>query len=141
MTNYDGRTGLRPPPVHPLSPSASAPPSPSASSLRLDTPPALPPRPSSRAPSPPTATGDEDAYLEEESQLEVPPDSPTSSKLEEGLSEEQLRELYDDEEIDRFLHLFSSVSCVIMNLCDTREFLADISRIGSTSARFELLSQ
>ena len=29
---------------------------------------------------------------------------------EEGLSEVQLRELYDDEEIERFLHLFSTVS-------------------------------
>lgn len=28
---------------------------------------------------------------------------------EEELSEEQLRERYDDEEIDRFLHLFSAV--------------------------------
>lgn len=32
---------------------------------------------------------------------------------EEELSEVQLRELYDDEEIDRFLHLFAAVSSLL----------------------------
>lgn len=36
--------------------------------------------------------------------VEIPPEA------ENEMSEEQLRVLYDDEEIDRFLHLFSAVS-------------------------------
>jgi GRAM domain-containing protein 4 len=36
---------------------------------------------------------------------------------EDDLSEEQLRQLYDDEEIDRFLHLFSAVRCFCPSRC------------------------
>jgi GRAM domain-containing protein 4 len=36
---------------------------------------------------------------------------------EDNLSEEELRQLYDDEEIDRFLHLFSAVRCIYQSQC------------------------
>lgn len=36
-------------------------------------------------------------------------DPPSESSVEHHMSEQQLRELYDNEEIERFLHLFSAV--------------------------------
>ena len=47
-----------------------------------------------------------DAYLQSEVDL---PASQAPSINENELSEEKLRDLYDDEEIERFLHLFSAV--------------------------------
>lgn len=47
-----------------------------------------------------------EAYLQSEGDL---PASQTTSINENELSEEQLRDLYDNEEIERFLHLFSAV--------------------------------
>ncbi len=47
-----------------------------------------------------------DAYLQPEIDL---PASQAPSLHENELSEEKLRDLYDDEEIERFLHLFSAV--------------------------------
>lgn len=97
-------------------------------------PPLLPPRPIPSSPSLPSSSGlspptqhisiEEDQGSDDE--VEVPtatvlpsglgagPSTETlssiGSKDEEELSEIQLRELYDDEEIDRFLKVFSTVS-------------------------------
>src|ERR1700683_2843121 len=38
-------------------------------------------------------------------------------EVEDELSEQQLRELYDSEEIDRFLNLFSAVSAIYILPC------------------------
>ena len=144
-----------PPPVHPAHP--SAPPSPARSTSNL--PPPLPPRPSSSAIS---LNVDAGSGSESESDSEPEPEpgtyaslstpslntnlgaGPSSESLlsvkdEEGLSEVQLRELYDDEEIDRFLHLFSSVSqslyvrrAGLSTSCSSRPAFM---LIGSTSAK------
>jgi hypothetical protein len=47
-----------------------------------------------------------------ESDQDIPaiPTQQGESEVEDELSEQQLRELYDSEEIDRFLNLFSAVS-------------------------------
>lgn len=37
-------------------------------------------------------------------------DPPPESSVELDMSEQELRELYDNEEVERFLHLFSAVS-------------------------------
>lgn len=57
--------------------------------------------------------------------------SPTGSGLippeaETEMSEEQLRVLYDDEEIDRFLHLFSAVSSPVAVRCNLANLLSAV---------------
>ena len=83
-------------------------------------PPPLPPRPSAVVVSPPAEddssaeSGEDDDAVPTAEGGDFGASSSTvnllSAKDEEELSEVQLRELYDDEEIDRFLHLFSTVS-------------------------------
>ncbi|RPD62914.1 hypothetical protein L227DRAFT_572779 [Lentinus tigrinus ALCF2SS1-6] len=137
MSNSAHEGGLTPPPSHPSrtpSPGPSAsysrqpPPLPprssptpehasSTSSASPAPPPPLPPRPSEPTISVSVDEGsgsDSDSDSEGEGATEIPPADPGASaasllspKEEEALSEVQLRDLYDDEEIDRFLHLFS----------------------------------
>ncbi|KAI0639428.1 hypothetical protein C8Q77DRAFT_1046741 [Trametes polyzona] len=79
-------------------------------------PPPLPPRPSgikvSRAPDEESLSGSEEepaTFADADMQPgSVSSENLLTTKEEEQLSEVQLRELYDDEEIERFLHLFST---------------------------------
>ncbi|OBZ78941.1 hypothetical protein A0H81_01105 [Grifola frondosa] len=91
-----------PPPSHPTIERLPSPalPGPSGSNTS-PTPPKLPPRP---------VTFDSSTIHNAEETLprSASTDTLVASKAEEELSEVQLRELYDDEEIDRFLHLFSA---------------------------------
>ncbi|RDX55829.1 hypothetical protein OH76DRAFT_1551372 [Lentinus brumalis] len=133
--NNDGDGGLLPPPSHsartpspgptssssrpvppPFPPRIS--PSPGPASSNASPAPPLPPRPSESKIVVNVDEGSESGSgSDEESATEsTPTPSPESgastttltTKDEEDLSEVQLRELYDDEEIDRFLHLFST---------------------------------
>lgn len=80
-------------------------------------PPPLPPRPGG-ASAPPVAVNDSAPDSDSESITLADVGAPGTSlptdnltpKEEEELSEVQLRELYNDEEIERFLYLFSMVS-------------------------------
>lgn len=80
-------------------------------------PPPLPPRPGGTA-VPPVAVNESAPDSDSESITPADVDAPGASlptenltpKEEEELSEVQLRELYNDEEIERFLYLFSMVS-------------------------------
>ena len=107
------------PPALPPRPSPTASPTISSSSSPfLNVPsPRLPPRPDASSSSL-TLDTDLDSDSDSESFVAVPTPVQGSAvsaesllipKDEEGLSEVQLRELYDDEEIERFLHLFSTV--------------------------------
>lgn len=95
-----------PPPTHPSLRSTHS--SPATYDVRHAVPPRLPPR------QPSSATAHVDPIVEEEVDMaDLAPGAfgiPALPREDEGLSEHQLRELYDDEEIDRFLHLFSAVS-------------------------------
>lgn len=94
---------LLPPPAHPSLRSTHS--SPPAYKARRTLPPALPAR---------QQVIDASSKLAEETPAIIAPpgsfEPSTLPEVEEELSEVQLRELYDDEEIDRFLHLFSAVS-------------------------------
>lgn len=149
----DGRAGLMPPPMHPLHP--SAPPSPAARSTSSLAPP-LPPRPGSSS-SNVHIDVDQGSSAESDSDsgsgFEFVPvnrpitpnlgagpstESVLSTKEEEELSEVQLRELYDDEEIDRFLYLFSTVSslpCMLAFLCGIFGVLNDVEYHNSMFGR------
>ena len=110
----------------PLPPRISSSPGPASSSASSSSIPPLPPRPSQSSISVNVDYGsgsdsysdldsDDDSATEGAPTPSLGPGASTTSlglsaKDEEGLSEVQLRELYDDEEIDRFLHLFSTVS-------------------------------
>lgn len=80
-------------------------------------PPPLPPRPGGTT-VPPVAVNESAPDSDSESITPADVDAPGTSlptenltpKEEEELSEVQLRELYNDEEIERFLYLFSMVS-------------------------------
>lgn len=93
-----------PPPTHPSLRSTHS--SPATYDVRHAVPPRLPPR------QPSSATAHVDPIVEEEVDMaDLAPGAfgiPGLPREDEGLSEHQLRELYDDEEIDRFLHLFSA---------------------------------
>ncbi|KAI0361586.1 hypothetical protein OH77DRAFT_444853 [Trametes cingulata] len=110
--SFEGQIGGLVPPAH-LHGAHSSPPSPS---LGNRAPPPLPPRPSQSTVS---LVPSEEGQLSSEDETATPagPDVLEASastetlltpKEEEELSEVQLRELYDDEEIERFLHLFST---------------------------------
>ncbi|KAI0825106.1 hypothetical protein BC628DRAFT_1419471 [Trametes gibbosa] len=77
-------------------------------------PPPLPPRPGAVKVSPPSddssisGSEDETATIGDASQGAANIGTTLIPEKEEELSEVQLRELYDDEEIERFLHLFSA---------------------------------
>ena len=112
---------LAPPPIHPSrrrissgSFSSSRSSSPTGRSL----PPALPPRYDDITPSIPQlprsmpgSVEDLGAELDAEDSLDVAPVL-EDVRDEEGLSEAELREMYDNEEIDRFLHIFQSVKFI-----------------------------
>lgn len=64
------------------------------------------------------------------------PDAPDILIVEEdekNLSEQQLRDLYDSEEIDRFLSLFSAVECHLGLLRKLTNVLAYLVCYGSPS--------
>ncbi|KAI0363910.1 hypothetical protein BV20DRAFT_65419 [Pilatotrama ljubarskyi] len=94
--------------------SHSSPPSPSPGNR---VPPPLPPRPS-RGVVPPATNEEVGLNLEDDEattpagsdplEASTPTENFLTPKEEEQLSEVQLRELYDDEEIERFLYLFST---------------------------------
>ncbi|KAK7694679.1 hypothetical protein QCA50_001867 [Cerrena zonata] len=103
---------LAPPPVHPSRRVSSA--SPSRTSSPRSLPPALPPRyddinrSTPQLPrSMPGSVEDLGAPLDAEDSMDVPP-PPEDLRNEEELSEVELREMYDSEEIDRFLHIFQT---------------------------------
>jgi hypothetical protein len=54
-------------------------------------------------------TGDDDA-ADADQIISAAPVQQSDTDVEDELSEQQLRELYDSEEIDRFLNIFSAVS-------------------------------
>ncbi|KAH9950357.1 hypothetical protein B0H21DRAFT_785156 [Amylocystis lapponica] len=83
------------PPTHPAHRVSSG----STPNDRYVIPPKLPPRPAVPVPDVPDF---------EEEHTPTPGAFENLPKAEEGLSETQLRELYDDEEIERFLHIFSA---------------------------------
>jgi hypothetical protein len=58
---------------------------------------------------PPPLPPRQPSFVGDASTSEVKATDPDADALERGMSEEQLRELYDSEEIDRFLSLFSAV--------------------------------
>ncbi|KAI8995656.1 hypothetical protein BD414DRAFT_456718 [Trametes punicea] len=138
MSYQESIGGLRPPPGHPsihtsesFSPASSSPHTPGA-------PPPLPPRPSGAVVSPPA---DENSETEEEGETLNAGDGPgapsltvnsLSTKDEEELSEVQLRELYDDEEIERFLHLFSTYVREVRAPSSTAP--SNVARAASSSA-------
>ncbi|KAI9063089.1 hypothetical protein FKP32DRAFT_1652201 [Trametes sanguinea] len=118
MSYQESVGGLRPPPLHySRSTSDISPPS-GSSSAGPRVPPPLPPRPNRVVVSSPegdncsTADSGEEDVVAPNASEEFRASSSTvnllSTKDEEELSEVQLRELYDDEEIERFLHLFST---------------------------------
>ncbi|TFK41171.1 hypothetical protein BDQ12DRAFT_679017 [Crucibulum laeve] len=79
----------------------------------LRSPPPLPPRPgglrpSSPLPRPTSAQSSDFRDDERSSRLSPTIENDTVSDDEAGMSEQQLRQLYDDEEIERFLNLFSA---------------------------------
>lgn len=52
-----------------------------------------------------------DAYFRSEANAGTDVEQ-TPARDENELSEQQLREIYDNEEIERFIHLFTTVRCV-----------------------------
>lgn len=104
-----------PAPAHPSAKNSPLP-SPGLRDTDFAGPPPLPPRPTGSSVSLAVADEDSDSETNEDERPSAVLGASTStvnllsSKDEEALSEIQLRELYDDEEIDRFLHLFSTVS-------------------------------
>jgi len=119
MASSSGRAFL-PPPTHPhlrgAHPSA---PVRSSGTRHAVPPPLTPPRPPLK---------DESLSANEVQDDSILTTTPTPGafeplvlpEVEEDLSEVQLRELYDDEEIDRFLHLFSAVSGKRMDTLDMK---------------------
>ncbi|KAI0669870.1 hypothetical protein C8Q78DRAFT_1079782 [Trametes maxima] len=112
MSYQDQVGGLRLPPAHYVGQDPSS--SPASASTGNDTrvPPPLPPRPTAIEVSPAADEGSSSDSGDDAPTPDLGASTSTVNLLtlkdEEELSEIQLRELYDDEEIDRFLHLFSS---------------------------------
>ncbi len=112
---------MMPPPLHhsrnASSSSLSLPVEQVSGSATPGAPPPLPPRPSGSG-TPPVAVNESAPDSDEDTIPPAEEDAPGASlptenltpKEEEELSEVQLRELYNDEEIERFLYLFSMVS-------------------------------
>ncbi|KAI0655105.1 hypothetical protein C8Q70DRAFT_924356 [Cubamyces menziesii] len=106
-------------------------------------PPPLPPRPSAVVVSPPAEddssaeSGEDDDVVPTAEGGDFGASSSTvnllSAKDEEELSEVQLRELYDDEEIDRFLHLFSTYVREV-RATDSLSSSSNVARTASASA-------
>lgn len=70
------------------------------------------------------------AYSEED--LLYPDDPAGDEDTEEDLPEEELRRIYDDEEVERFLHLFSTVSVCLVCVSTPQSELSLAVRDRST---------
>ncbi|KAL1741867.1 hypothetical protein HDZ31DRAFT_84537 [Schizophyllum fasciatum] len=75
----------------------------------------------------PAAYSEEDLLYPNDSAGEDPDES------EEDLSEEDLRRLYDDEEVDRFLHLFSTHVTEVRLTAPPKEVISEVSQQSETS--------
>ncbi|KAI0335244.1 hypothetical protein GY45DRAFT_1317167 [Cubamyces sp. BRFM 1775] len=132
MSFADHIGGLMPPPANQGSAAPGA-----------NIPPPLPPRPNAVVVSPPaeddsgTESGEDDSAVQGAEDGNFGASSSTvnllSTKDEEELTEVQLRELYDDEEIDRFLHLFSTYVREV-RATDSLSSTSNVARAASASA-------
>jgi hypothetical protein len=136
------------PPVLPVLPPRPPNTHQSSGSLNARPTPMLPPRPPPTPPTPETHSLHKPSESLQLDPLPVPqivvdldsgspvltPDEPVEYEEEKELSEQQLREMYDEEELDRFLHLFSAVSAVFL-LCISARLTIDVVRERSASTR------